>query len=183
MPPSIHPVHLVTVLRQKSLTPAIIFLTSRRSCDEALQAFEHATDPLPPARQESITAVLDEVTATYPSVHDHPLRKMVTTCGVAAHHARHLPSWKIAIEELMRRGCLDAVFATPTLAAGVDFPARTVVQRRRRGTRVASALRWRSSRKEGVQRGGRPRRRLSPSSSADDRARSGRWRSPRPGPL
>src|SRR2546425_9122421 len=36
-------------------------------------------------------------------------------------------SWKIAIEELMRRGCLDAVFATTTLAAGVDFPARTVV--------------------------------------------------------
>ena len=127
MPPSIHPVHLVTVLRQKSLTPAIVFLTSRRSCDEALQAFEHATDPLPPARQESITAVLDELTATYPSLQDHPLRKTVTTCGVAAHHAGHLPSWKIAIEELMRRGCLDAVFATTTLAAGVDFPARTVV--------------------------------------------------------
>src|SRR2546428_551182 len=52
---------------------------------------------------------------------------MVTACGVAAHHAGHLPSWKIAIEELMRRGCLDAVFATTTLAAGVDFPARTVV--------------------------------------------------------
>jgi superfamily II RNA helicase len=51
----------------------------------------------------------------------------VTTHGVAAHHAGHLPSWKIAIEELMRRGCLDAVFATTTLAAGVDFPARTVV--------------------------------------------------------
>ena len=127
MPPSIHPVHLVTVLRQKSLTPAIVFLTSRRSCDEALQAFEHATDPLSPARQESITAVLDELTATYPSLQDHPLRKMVTACGVAAHHAGHLPSWKIAIEELMRRGCLDAVFATTTLAAGVDFPARTVV--------------------------------------------------------
>src|SRR5439155_24526500 len=84
MPPSIHPVHLVTVLRQKSLTPAIIFLTSRRSCDEALQAFEHATDPLPPARQENITAVLDELTAAYPSLQDHPLRKMVTACGVAA---------------------------------------------------------------------------------------------------
>ena len=127
MPPSIHPVHLVTVLRQKSLTPAIVFLTSRRSCDEALQAFEHAPDSLPPARQESITAVLDELTASYPSLQDHPLRKTVTTCGVAAHHAGHLPSWKIAIEELMRRGCLDAVFATTTLAAGVDFPARTVV--------------------------------------------------------
>src|SRR2546426_11360220 len=84
MPPSIHPVHLITVLRQKSLTPAIVFLTSRRSCDEALQAFEHAPERLPPARQESITAVLDELTAIYPSLHDHPLRKMATACGVAA---------------------------------------------------------------------------------------------------
>ncbi len=127
MPPSIHPVHLITVLRQKSLTPAIVFLTSRRSCDEALQAFEHTTDPLPDGRQDAITEVLRELTAAYPSIQDHPLRPTVTTYGVAAHHAGHLPSWKIAIEELMRRGCLDAVFATTTLAAGVDFPARTVV--------------------------------------------------------
>jgi superfamily II RNA helicase len=127
MPPSIHPVHLITVLRQKSLTPVIVFLTSRRSCDEALQTFEHATDPLPAGRQDAITEVLSELTAAYPSIQDHPLRQTVTTYGVAAHHAGHLPSWKIAIEELMRRGCLDAVFATTTLAAGVDFPARTVV--------------------------------------------------------
>ena len=127
MPPSIHPVHLITVLRHKSLTPAIVFLTSRRSCDEELQAFEHTTETLPAARQETISAVLDELTSAYPSLQDHPLRKTVTTYGVAAHHAGHLPSWKIAIEELMRRGCLDAVFATTTLAAGVDFPARTVV--------------------------------------------------------
>src|SRR3989442_7856709 len=93
MPPSIHPVHLITVLRQKSLTPAIVFLTSRRSCDEALQAFEHAPERLPPARQESITAVLDELTAIYPSLRDHPLRKMGTACAVAAHHAGHLPSF------------------------------------------------------------------------------------------
>ena len=52
---------------------------------------------------------------------------MVEQYGVAAHHAGHLPSWKIAVEELMRKGYLDAVFATTTLAAGVDFPARTVV--------------------------------------------------------
>jgi superfamily II RNA helicase len=127
MPPSIHPVHLITVLRHKSLTPVIVFLTSRRSCDDALQAFDHTTDVLPPARQEAISAVLDELMSAYPSLQDHPLRKTVTAYGVAAHHAGHLPSWKIAIEELMRRGCLDAVFATTTLAAGVDFPARTVV--------------------------------------------------------
>jgi ATP-dependent RNA helicase HelY len=127
MPPSIHPVRLISVLRLKALTPAIVFLTSRRSCDEALQGFEHAGETLSASRQETITQVLDELTKVYPSIQDHPLKKTVTTYGVAAHHAGHLPSWKIAVEELMRRGHLDAVFATTTLAAGVDFPARTVI--------------------------------------------------------
>jgi superfamily II RNA helicase len=127
MPPSIHPVDLIAALRQKHLTPAIVFLTSRRACDEAMQAFDHTNAVLPPARQAAIGAVLDQVIAQYPSIGEHPLIPTVQRIGVAAHHAGHLPSWKIAVEELMRHGCLDAVFATTTLAAGVDFPARTVV--------------------------------------------------------
>src|SRR5258705_11633616 len=42
-------------------------------------------------------------------------------------HAEHLPAWKLVIEKLMSAGLLDAIFATATVAAGVDFPARTVV--------------------------------------------------------
>ncbi len=127
MPPSIHPVDLIGALRHKHLTPAIVFLTSRRACDEAIQAFQRSQVVLPAARQRAITSVLDRLVAQYPSIGEHPLLPTVTHVGVAAHHAGHLPSWKIAIEELMRQGCLDAVFATTTLAAGVDFPARTVV--------------------------------------------------------
>lgn len=127
MPPSIHPVDLIAALRQKHLTPAIVFLTSRRACDEAMESFDHAEIVLPPVRQEAIASALDRVIEQYPSVAEHPLIPTVRRIGVAAHHAGHLPSWKIAIEELMRQGCLDAVFATTTLAAGVDFPARTVV--------------------------------------------------------
>lgn len=127
MPPSIHPVDLITALRQKHLTPAIVFLTSRRACDDAMQAFERSEVALPPARRQNIAATLKELAALYPSIAEHPLAPIVERIGVAAHHAGHLPSWKIAIEELMRQGLLDAVFATTTLAAGVDFPARTVV--------------------------------------------------------
>lgn len=127
MPPSMHPVDLIATLRQKHLTPAIVFLTSRRACDEAMESFDHADIVLPPARQDVIAAALERVIAQYPSIAEHPLIPTVQRIGVAAHHAGHLPSWKIAIEELMRQGCLDAVFATTTLAAGVDFPARTVV--------------------------------------------------------
>lgn len=127
MPPSIHPVDLIAALRQQHLTPAIVFLTSRRACDDAIQAFERDQVALPPARRQSIAATLKELAGQYPSIAEHPLVPIVERIGVAAHHAGHLPSWKIAIEELMRQGLLDAVFATTTLAAGVDFPARTVV--------------------------------------------------------
>ncbi len=127
MPPSIHPVDLVAALRQKHLTPAIVFLTSRRACDEAMEVFNHIDLVLPPTRQEAIALALERITAQHPSITEHPLIPIVQRIGVAAHHAGHLPTWKIAIEELMRQGLLDAVFATTTLAAGVDFPARTVV--------------------------------------------------------
>ncbi|HEU4505691.1 MAG TPA: helicase-related protein [Nitrospira sp.] len=127
MPPSIHPVDLIDALRQKHLTPAIVFLTSRRACDEAMESFDHTRSFLPAVRQEAIAKVLTQVIEQYPSIAEHPLIPTVQRIGVAAHHAGHLPSWKIAVEELMRHGCLDAVFATTTLAAGVDFPARTVI--------------------------------------------------------
>ena len=127
MPPAIHPVDLIQVLRHKHLTPAIIFLTSRRACDEALDSFEYRHVPLPPKRTAALKKVLAPIIEEFPSIAHHPFIPMVEQYGVAAHHAGHLPSWKIAVEELMRKGCLDAVFATTTLAAGVDFPARTVV--------------------------------------------------------
>jgi len=127
MPPAIHPVDLIQVLRYKQLTPAIVFLTSRRACDEAIDSFEHRQVPIPPKRTAAIQQVLAPIIEEFPSITHHPLIPTVEHYGVAAHHAGHLPSWKIAVEELMRKGCLDAVFATTTLAAGVDFPARTVV--------------------------------------------------------
>src|ERR1044071_5317749 len=111
MPPSIHPVDLINALRLKHLTPAIVFLTSRRACDDAMQAFERSQFALAPARQEAIAAVLKELIEQYPSIAEHPLQTVVQRVGVAAHHAGHLPSWKIAIEELMRQGCLDRGFA------------------------------------------------------------------------
>ena len=127
MAPAIHPFDLVHVLRHHRLTPAIIFLTSRRACDDALDAFMQEPPSLSHERQTTIAAFLEEFSKNFPSIENHPLIPVVQAYGVAAHHAGHLPSWKIAIEELMRRGYLDAVFATTTLAAGVDFPARTVV--------------------------------------------------------
>jgi superfamily II RNA helicase len=127
MPPAIHPIDLVDILRRHRLTPAIIFLTSRRGCDEAIDTFSHSSAGVSATRTEEIRTFLEQFAKEFPSIANHPLIPVVQDYGVAAHHAGHLPSWKIAIEELMRQGLLDAVFATTTLAAGVDFPARTVV--------------------------------------------------------
>jgi hypothetical protein len=49
------------------------------------------------------------------------------TRGVASHHAGLLPAWKTLTEGLFQRGVLKIVFATETLAAGINMPARTVV--------------------------------------------------------
>jgi superfamily II RNA helicase len=62
-----------------------------------------------------------------PEVRGHRHWDTIIRGGVASHHAGHIPAWKLVIERLMSAGLLDAIFATATVAAGVDFPARTVV--------------------------------------------------------
>lgn len=124
MPPSI----LLAALGSYDLLPAIIFLPTRRRCDEA--AAEAAYAPrrgVGPERREARRRALEELAEQYPEVRKHRHWEMVLRGGVASHHAGHLPAWKLAIEKLMSAGLLDAIFATMTVAAGVDFPARTVV--------------------------------------------------------
>jgi superfamily II RNA helicase len=62
-----------------------------------------------------------------PEVRGHRHWDAIIRGAVASHHAGHIPAWKLVIEKLMSAGLLDAIFATATVAAGVDFPARTVV--------------------------------------------------------
>jgi superfamily II RNA helicase len=62
-----------------------------------------------------------------PEIYKHKHAKILVNAGVASHHAGHMPAWKLLIEKMMSAGLLNAIFATSTVAAGVDFPARTVV--------------------------------------------------------
>ncbi len=82
---------------------------------------------IPNVKEEKRREILDEFTAEYPEIAGHKHRRMIVRGGVAAHHAGHIPAWKLLIEKMMSTGLLDAIFATSTVAAGVDFPARTVV--------------------------------------------------------
>lgn len=124
----IPPPRLISALRGFDLLPAIVFLPTRRRCDEA--ASEVAQDKSQkgdPERQARRKKIFDDFAVEYPEILDHKHSKLIVVAGVAAHHAGHIPSWKLLIEKMMSEGLLNALFATSTVAAGVDFPARTVV--------------------------------------------------------
>jgi ATP-dependent RNA helicase HelY len=119
---------LIRALRNYDLLPAIVFLPTRRKCDEA--AADVAADKAQkndPERMRRRREMFDEFLAEHPEIADHKHIDLIVRGGVAAHHAGHIPSWKLLIERMMSQGLLNALFATSTVAAGVDFPARTVV--------------------------------------------------------
>jgi superfamily II RNA helicase len=123
---------LIATLRGHNLLPAIVFLPTRRRCDESAMEVSLANKGVikvgaANVKEEKRADILDEFTAEYPEIAHHKHRRMIVRGGVAAHHAGHIPAWKLLIEKLMSAGLLDAIFATSTVAAGVDFPARTVV--------------------------------------------------------
>lgn len=127
-PPETPPHKLITALRGYRLLPAIIFLPTRRKCDEA--ATEVAGDRsqrTDPEKQALRKQLFDEYLASNPEIEAHKHRNILVNSGIASHHAGHIPAWKLIVEQMMSAGLLNAIFATSTVAAGVDFPARTVV--------------------------------------------------------
>jgi ATP-dependent RNA helicase HelY len=127
-PPEIPPHKLISALRGYDLLPAIIFLPTRRKCDEA--ASEVAGDrsqKTDPERQKRREQIFLEFAAENPEISRHKHQKILVNSGIASHHAGHIPAWKLLVEKMMSGGLLNAIFATSTVAAGVDFPARTVV--------------------------------------------------------
>jgi superfamily II RNA helicase len=128
--PEMPPATLLAALASYDLLPAIVFLPTRRRCDEATAEAALARREIgaeKAARVEARRTILREFASEHPEVRRHRHWNAIIKGGVAAHHAGHIPAWKLLIERLMSAGLLDAIFATATVAAGVDFPARTVV--------------------------------------------------------
>jgi superfamily II RNA helicase len=117
---------LLEYLNNLDLLPAIFFLKSRSECDKCV----YATRKKGMESKERYLArksFIDDYLKLHPEIRDCAPIKPLYENGVAAHHAGHLPYYKMLIEELMSRGLLSAIFATSTVSAGVNFPARTVV--------------------------------------------------------
>lgn len=117
---------ILKVLKKYRLLPAIFFLKSRADCDNALDLCmknilhdQH--------RKAAIIQKINELAEQSPHITKHRQLWHLENLSVGAHHSGQLPAWKLVIEALMNEGLLDAVFATSTVAAGVNFPARTVV--------------------------------------------------------
>ena len=125
--PEMPPATLLTALGSYNLLPAIVFLPTRRRCDQAAaEAALMRRDPNV-SRRDSRRDFMTEFVSDHPEIRTHRHWDSIIRGGVASHHAGHIPAWKLLIEKLMSAGLLDAIFATATVAAGVDFPARTVV--------------------------------------------------------
>jgi ATP-dependent RNA helicase HelY len=118
---------LLAALGSYNLLPAIVFLPTRRRCDQAASEAAFTRRDQNSERSEARREFMRRFVEDHPEVRDHRHWDTIIKGAVASHHAGHIPAWKLVIEKLMSAGLLDAIFATSTVAAGVDFPARTVV--------------------------------------------------------
>uniref|UniRef100_M8C8Y0 DEAD-box ATP-dependent RNA helicase ISE2, chloroplastic n=1 Tax=Aegilops tauschii TaxID=37682 RepID=M8C8Y0_AEGTA len=112
-------------LWENDMLPAIWFIFSRRGCDAAVEYIEDCR-LLHDCEASEVELELRRFRMQYPdAVRENAVKGLLR--GVAAHHAGCLPLWKSFIEELFQRGLVKVVFATETLAAGINMPARTAV--------------------------------------------------------
>lgn len=117
---------ILKVLKKYRLTPAIFFLKSRADCDKALELCA-GNSIENPDRLQRLRDRVRYLVKTMPHLGGHRQLSRIGKSAVGAHHGGQLPVWKLFVETLMTEGLLDAVFATSTVAAGVNFPARTVL--------------------------------------------------------
>ncbi|MFF3402408.1 DEAD/DEAH box helicase [Streptomyces sp. NPDC002659] len=119
-------------LDAEGLLPAITFIFSRAACEAAVQQCMYAGLRLNNDEARArVREIVEERTSAIPSEDLHVLGYYEwlegLERGIAAHHAGMLPTFKEVVEELFVRGLVKAVFATETLALGINMPARSVV--------------------------------------------------------
>jgi ATP-dependent RNA helicase HelY len=119
-------------LDNEGLLPAITFIFSRAGCEAAVQQCLYAGLRLNSEdKRATVRAIVEERTRAIPDEDLHVLGYYEwlegLERGIAAHHAGMLPTFKEVVEELFVKGLVKAVFATETLALGINMPARSVV--------------------------------------------------------
>ena len=125
-------VETLELLDDRQMLPAIFFIFSRNQCDEAAKSCVDAGVRLTTeAEQAAIRVIIDERLGVLDPAdlavlgYDQFVRQL--EAGVAAHHAGMVPPMKEVVEACFIEGLVKAVFATETLAVGINMPARSVV--------------------------------------------------------
>ncbi len=118
-------------LEREGLLPGIVFVFSRAGCDASVTACVHAgLRLLSEEERAEVRATVERRTRELPEADLVALGYWEWVAalerGVAAHHAGMLPAFKEVVEELFTRGLVKVVFATETLALGINMPARSV---------------------------------------------------------
>lgn len=116
---------IIQNLADANMLPAIYFTFSRKKCDEQMEKCAGLSLNTK-AEQEEIKAFIDEFIAENPHLYGNKHIEYLIQ-GVASHHAGLLPAWKNLVEKLFQKGLIKVVFATETLAAGINMPARSTV--------------------------------------------------------
>jgi ATP-dependent RNA helicase HelY len=124
------PGEILTVLRDADLLPCLYFLPGRRAVEDAVMSssLHSFTTPAEEAQiREEIGIWLENLPKEDQNLQQvHALIRLLPR-GLAFHHAGLLPGLKVLVETLFAQGHLRAVFATDTLALGINMPARCVV--------------------------------------------------------
>ncbi|HLS15750.1 MAG TPA: DEAD/DEAH box helicase [Beutenbergiaceae bacterium] len=126
---------VVERLDRAGLLPAIVFIFSRAGCAAAVdQVLTSGITLTTAAERAQISAIIEERCADLPAQDLDVLEfwswSEALRSGVAAHHAGLLPVFKETVEALFAAGLVKVVFATETLALGINMPARSVVLER-----------------------------------------------------
>lgn len=126
---------VIATLEREGLLPAITFIFSRAGCDAAVKQCLRSSLRLTTGEERArIAEVVDRRCSDLPEadliVLDYHEWREGLLRGLAAHHAGMLPVFRHTVEELFAAGLVKAVFATETLALGINMPAKTVVLER-----------------------------------------------------
>lgn len=119
------PRKLLERLDERDMLPAIYFVFSRKGCEKLLEESRGAVR-LSKAEGDALDKAVLARAASNPEILEHPHLDSLRR-GMAVHHAGILPLWKSLVESLFSQGLVKVVFATETLAAGINMPARTTI--------------------------------------------------------
>ena len=121
---------ILTALREAALLPCLYFLPGRKAVETAAESAKGHLLVTPEERarlQQEVKSWVEALPAEDQKLEQVQRLAALLPRGLAFHHAGLLPGLKVMVERLFQRGALKAVFATDTLALGINMPARSVV--------------------------------------------------------